>query len=380
MILQDWVIEINEKLRALRNASDIVIWGASVHTEKLFEKSELLSYKIKEIVDSDQKKENQSFFGYVVKKPENVSWETVDAVVISAPNYEKEIAENLKNTPGFSGTVITFYSEDRSTPFYLLHDLNIPENYYSGDYKEWSDAAEVCAGYDDAIIINKVIDATRKVLNGEAVWERDGCLFYQTKYVYSICAYVLRCAVQNKNSGVRVLDIGGSLGSTYWQNRRFLEDVNDLEWVIAEQDHFADYGHKHLEPVFERGGGVKFVKSAECWDDLGHFDIILMSGSLQYIENYEEMISKIRKAHSDYIIADRIMISDRQRICKQSVPKEIYQSSYPVRIFSREEMEELFGADYEVIENDISGVPEKAYFPDAMAESRRYVYKHRKSK
>lgn len=128
------------------------------------------------------------------------------------------------------------------------------------------------------------------------------------------------------------------------------------------------------------GGGVKFVKSAECWDDPGHFDIILMSGSLQYIENYEEMISKIRKAHSDYIIADRIMISDRQRICKQSVPKEIYQSSYPVRIFSREEMEELFGADYEVIENDISGVPEKAYFPDAMAESRRYVYKHRKSK
>ena len=104
-----------------------------------------------------------------------------------------------------------------------------------------------------------------------------------------------------------------------------------------------------------------------------------MSGSLQYIENYEEMVSKLRKVHSDYIIVDRIMISDKQRICKQNVPKEIYQSSYPVRIFSGEEMKELFGADYEVIENDISSVPEKTYFPDTMAESRRYVYRHRKS-
>lgn len=374
MFLQERVAEVNEKIKELKNASNIVIWGAGVHTEKLFEKSELLSYKIREIVDVDERKENQKFFGFVVKKPDNVVWEIVDAVVISAPSYEKEISERLKSKSGYSGIIITFYGEDECIPFYLLPDDNIQRICYSGDYKEWNDAAAACEGYDDETIMNKVIDANKKVLNGEAVWERDGCLFYQVRYVYSICAFILRCAVKNRNMGVRVLDIGGSLGSTYLQNRKFLEDVNNLEWVIAEQDHFADYGHKNLESVL---GGIKFVRSTDCWE-LRDFDIILMSGSLQYIADYKEVISKIRKAHPNYIILDRIMISAKQRICKQSIPKGIYQSSYPVRIFGEGEMRELFGENYEMIDNDISSVPAKVYFSNAMAESRRYVYRCQK--
>ena len=179
----------------------------------------------------------------------------------------------------------------------------------------------------------------------------------------------MRCAVQNNNQSVRILDIGGALGSTYFQNRVYLEDVK-LEYFIAEQDSFVKYGKSNLENSI-----LKFVNSTDDYTDYGKFDIILMSASLQYISYYREIISKIVNSRPHYIILDRILVSDRIRICTEEVPKEIYKSSYPVMIYTEDEIMRFFGDEYELIERDVSSVPEEVYFEDGKADSRYYVFR-----
>ncbi len=369
MFLQERAQEINSCLKSMGNKVNIAIWGAAVHTAKLFEKTELLSYNIKAILDIDEKKWGDYFFGWKIEDPFKADWETIEAVVISVPNREAAIIEMLRKKLQYTGDIVTLYAEGRETPFYLLHDVSISEVRYLGDYPNWEKAAGECAGYDDFTIINKVIDAIEKVKSGEASWERDSCLFYTQKYNYQICASILRCAVKNRERAVKVLDIGGSLGSAWFQNREYLADLVNVEYTVAEQDHFARYGHKNLED-----GTLKFIKSTDNWDDKNCFDIILMSASLQYIPHYEEIIDKIKYAQPNFVILDRLLVSDRKRYCVETIPKTLYESSYPVVIFDQNEVERWFEHSYKLIENDIASVPENAYFPDGKAESRLYVF------
>lgn len=369
MFMQEKVSEINKRLKLLENVSHVVVWGAGEHTCRLFEKTDLLSYSIKDIVDMDEKKQGCRYFGFRIKGSEEVKWGEAGAAVISVPGKEKEIAKMLKGL-GFQGIIVSLYEDGRCIPFYRLYDENVPAVRYLGDYDSWESAEKECMGYGDTVIIEKVINSTEKVVAGEAAWERDSYLFYEQKYVYGICAAILRCAVQNGSQGVRVLDLGGALGSTYFQNREYLSDVENLEYIVAEQDVLVEYGHKNLE-----NGVLRFISSGENYTDYGRFDIAIMSASLQYIPQYKEMISKILAIKPHYIILDRILVSDRHRICRETVPEEIYKSSYPVMIFRESEIIEFFRTAYELVEKDISSVPEWAYFEDGRVESKMYVFR-----
>lgn len=369
MFLQKCVEKINKNLRILETASGVAVWGAGVHTARLFEKTDLLLYKINFVLDTDKNKQGEPFFKWIIQDPKKVDWNRIDVVVISVPNRESDIINMLTNEFGYTGTCVTLYTQENYTPFYRLYDERIPAIRYMGDYAGWEEASAECAGYDDSAIISKVISSVEKVRRGEAIWERDSCLFYEDKYTYKICAAILRCAVQNRGRGVRVLDIGGSLGSTWFQNRKYLSDLEQLEYVVAEQDHFAKYGHENLED-----GTLKFIKSTDRWEDGGRFDIVLLSASLQYISQWQDIIVRIRKAKPRYVILDRLLVSDRRRICVETVPEVLYSSSYPVVVFEKNEVLHFFGNDYRVIENDTSSVEEEAYFEDGKAESRFYVF------
>ena len=273
---------------------------------------------------------------------------------------------------GFKGTIIYLYEDGQSTPFYCLYDEGAAEVQYLGDYAKWEDAESECGGYDHTLIFDKVVASTNMVLAGKAEWERDGYLFYEQKYVYPLCAAILKCAVQNDNKGVRILDVGGALGSTYFQNKEFLADVKNLEYVIAEQENFAEYGHANLE-----NDVLHFIDSRVDFSDYGRFDIVLMSASLQYVFAYKDMISKVIAAKPRYIILDRILVSNRMRVCKELVPEKIYKGSYPVWIYSEEEIMALLNTKYVLVERDCSSVPEEAYFADGRAVSKLYVFRRR---
>ena len=94
MFQYEKIRDINNRLTALVDKRNIVIWGAGVHTCKLFEKTKLLSYQIKYIVDIDENKQGRYFFGYKVMNPDEIIWNDVDALIISVPGREREIANS----------------------------------------------------------------------------------------------------------------------------------------------------------------------------------------------------------------------------------------------------------------------------------------------
>lgn len=369
MYLQEKVSDINRRLKVLTGIPNIVLWGAGMHTCKLFEYTEIHYYDVKNIVDIDGKKQGDFYFGFTVQNPEQILWGDVGAVVISVSGKERQIMDVLTNHLGFMGKIVTLYQDSEKTPFYLLYDEKISAVRYFGDYHNWDDACKDCRGYDDRNILEQVAGSIEKVLSGDAEWERDSCLFYEQKFVHRICAAILRCALQNDNLGVTVLDIGGSLGSTYFQNRKYLKDIHNLQYVVVEQENFAEYGHKKLE-----NDVLKFVNGVDDYSKAGGADIVLLSGSLQYIYPYNEVISKILQVRPRYIILDRILVGERMRICRQTVTEEIYDGSYPVMIFSEEKICSFFGSDYVLVEKDISSVPEEACFEDDRAVSGYYVF------
>ena len=372
MFLQDKVKDIDRRFEKLTDLSTIIVWGAGAHTAKIFEETSLLSHGITGIVDMNREKWGKLYFGFRVENPENIVWADVDAVIICAFDKDSEIIDQLTVNFGYGGEIITLYEEHECTPFYHLYDARKPTVHPLGDYDSWEEALEDCEGYGAEEIMRKAIAASKKVIAGEASWERDSCLFYESQFSYPLCAAILRCAIQKVDrEGVKILDIGGALGSTYYQNRMYLLNIENLEYVIAEQNNFADYGHENME-----NETLKFIRSEDSWDKYGPFDIVLMSGSLQHISNYHEIITKTKEVNPQYIILDRTTIGNRKRICRL-IPEGIYKSSYPVTFFEEEELLEFFEPDYEVIEKDAAVVGGEIYFIDGKAEYRYYVFQRK---
>jgi len=144
------------------------------------------------------------------------------------------------------------------TPPFLLSAIrnarrrmrNVPEAGFTGDFPSWEAASAASGGYDSAAILEKTRVALAAVRDGRAVYERDSVLFDEVEYSWPLATGLLRVAALNAGD-LGVLDFGGSLGSTYFQNRALLADLHSLRWTIVEQpDHVrvgtAEFANKEL--------------------------------------------------------------------------------------------------------------------------------------
>lgn len=84
MQLEEKVNQIEKFLEDKRHHK-IVVWGAGLHTEKLFKYTSLLSFQDLEITDSN--KAGIFFFGKRVSAVEEICWKNVDYIFISSFQY-----------------------------------------------------------------------------------------------------------------------------------------------------------------------------------------------------------------------------------------------------------------------------------------------------
>ncbi len=115
---------------------------------------------------------------------------------------------------------------------------------FDGPFVSWEEAKQRSSGYEDEQILDKVLAATLKVKRGEAVFERDSVLFDEIQYAWSVTAGLMWAAALDSGR-LSVLDYGGSLGSSYFQNKKFLEDLQIVRWSVVEQAHFYEAGRAH---------------------------------------------------------------------------------------------------------------------------------------
>jgi putative methyltransferase (TIGR04325 family) len=199
-----------------------------------------------------------------------------------------------------------------------------------GPYSSWVKAAEECNGYADQSILAKVLNSTLKVKSGEAAYERDSVVFDTVEYSWPVTAGLMWTAAQS-GGRLNVLDFGGALGSSYFQNRSFFKGLSQVEWSVIEQEHYVVAGRKHIQEE-----GLQFYSSIDECLSKHQPTIALFSSVFQYLPEIDSVIEQIINTSVSVIIIDRtpIMKGLEDKVFVQTVPGHIYAGSYPIRIFS----------------------------------------------
>lgn len=160
---------------------------------------------------------------------------------------------------------------------HYYHNNFLTKNFWYGDFKNWNDALNKCSGYDLLLILEKVKSSSLKVKNKEAVFERDSVLFYKEEFTWPLVTWLLKIALEQNNM-LNIVDYGGSLGSTYFQNLGILSSIKKLKWNIIEQQHIVKIGREFFEDEF-----LRFYYSFEEYLSTEHPNVLLLSGVLQYL-------------------------------------------------------------------------------------------------
>ena len=232
---------------------------------------------------------------------------------------------------------------------------------WKGDYSNWKEAQDISTGYDSDEILQTVKNSLLKVKNGEAVYERDSVIFNEIQYSWPLLTGLMFAAAKLEGS-LKVLDFGGSLGSTYYQNKKFLDKLNDVSWSVVEQKYFVETGKKDFE-----NGRLKFYYDVHECVDKEKPNVLLLSSVLQYIENPYELLDSILENNFEYILIDRTPFCKfHERIKLQVIPDSIYKASYVCRFFDEVQFVDYFKKNNYSVIVDFNGTD---------GESSEYIFK-----
>jgi putative methyltransferase (TIGR04325 family) len=228
----------------------------------------------------------------------------------------------------------------------MLYYSRLKKYGWFGDYSTWEEAQQHCTGYDHNAIVDKVKTSLLKVKRGEAVHERDSVLFDRIEYSWPVLAAVL-CAAAKHNGRLHVLDFGGSLGSTYFQNRKFINELAEVRWNIVEQQNFVEIGKKYFQD-----DRLRFYPDIHSCVKDNQLNVVLLSSVLPYLKSPFEMLSAILDLKVDWLVMDKMpfISGTRDRITVQKVPPYIYEASYPAWFFSETKFMSFVSKHYSLVE------------------------------
>ena len=219
-------------------------------------------------------------------------------------------------------------------------------NIFEGPFSSWEEAERGSAGYNSDLILEKVLKATLSVKKGEAVHERDSVLFNDIQYSWPVLSGLMWTAARF-GGRLSVLDFGGSLGSSYFQNRNFLSSLNDLQWSVIEQDHYVVAGQKFIQD-----DSLSFYSTIKECVTARKPNVVILSSVLQYLKDPYSILEEVCQINVDVILIDMTIVSNNyvDDVYIQNVPQSIYEASYPVRSLSRQELiKSIENFDYRMI-------------------------------
>lgn len=214
-----------------------------------------------------------------------------------------------------------------------------------GDYPTWEAAAIDATGYGSEEILRRVIAGTNKVVTGEAAYERDSVVFAEIEYSWPLLAALLLVAAEL--GSLQIIDVGGSLGSTWRQNRKYLNRLRVPQvWKVVEQEEFVLAGRSLFAD--------RVLRFEHTIEEAGRdgVDAILFCGSLSYLPDPQRFLDQAASTQARYLIIDRLPVisGSTDRIAVQKVMEPIYSATYPVRLFSAQHLMSYWLRDWQTIE------------------------------
>jgi len=216
---------------------------------------------------------------------------------------------------------------------------------WKGAYKSYEEARQKCTGYDEEHILHRIIATTLKVKNKEIAYERDGIAYDSAQMNFPLLKTLLYIASKNDNE-LTLIDFGGSLGTTYYQNIPYLKHLKKLRWCIIEQPEFVEAGKKHFENEH-----VKFYTTIqECMAEHKP-QLFLICNVLQYLEKPYALLDEAKGLGIPYVLLDFVGYNyqNSDRITIQFVPPVFYgaEACYPCYFLNKEKVEETLKENYE---------------------------------
>ena len=235
----------------------------------------------------------------------------------------------------------------------VLNKLKKKQYGWFGDYDNWTNAQNYASGYDSSKIIKKIKEASMKVRDEEVAYERDGALYNKIYYSWPLLSSIMLSSIQDGH--VNVLDYGGSLGTSYFQNKKFLDNIECISWNIVEQKHFVDTGKKYFE-----NDKLHFYYDIKSCLKENKCNILILAGVLQYIENPYSLLDEVFKFDIPYILIDRtpFIYKECDQITLQIVSPNIYDASYPCWFFDKYKMIDYFTHNHYTLVEEFDVVDE----------------------
>ena len=227
----------------------------------------------------------------------------------------------------------------------VIKRLTNSRPYFLGPYDSWLDAKKQSRGYDDPAILDKVFFGAINVRFGRIPYERDSVVFQEIQYSWQLLTTLLLSASTNEGN-LSVLDFGGGLGTSYFQNIKFLKNLIKVHWGIVEQRNFVEVGKRYMED-----NSLKFYLSVDDFLNVDVPQIALFSSVLQYLEFPYDVINSIKKFKPRFIVLDRTIVNatTQDSIYIQQVPDTVYFASYPCRSFSEKNILNSFSPEYSLM-------------------------------
>ena len=237
-----------------------------------------------------------------------------------------------------------------------------------GNYQSWDVIEKKCTGYDANVILDTVKAAVLKVRNGEAIYERDSVLFDEIEYSQPLLNAFTQSILNNT---LHIVDFGGSLGSSYFQNRNQFSKQLDLKWSVVEQQHFVEVGKNEIAIDH-----LSFFNTVQEALKEQKNQVLFLSSVIPYFKEPYALINKMLEYNFEYIIIDRTAFieGDNERITKQIVPEFIYKATYPAWFLNEKKFINAFSEKYELLNDFMSAFDPEDKLEDGLKVYRKGFY------
>ena len=211
-----------------------------------------------------------------------------------------------------------------------------------GEYQTWDKAVNASGEYSPDI---KTLIDNHKLYraNKSCVYNR----LDSTNKVWAWCTLSgLQLAARECGNCLKVLDFGGSLGSTYFQLTDFLSSINSLKWCVVDQKECVEAGKLHFAD-----DRLEFFLSPEVAAEKYNFDVLVLGGVLQYLPSPHKTLSNLLRNDFKFVFLDRTPIypGSDEKIKLQQTPLELGGDLHPIRLLSEEKLMNIFADSYSLL-------------------------------
>jgi len=222
-----------------------------------------------------------------------------------------------------------------------------------GMFASYADAAAACTaiGYDDERVANVVLLKTR--LYCELLLSDN-----YPKLNANQARQLLGLSLSIKDDHLSVLDFGGACGVHYYLAKHVLGDRVRFDWNIVETPSMT-----RTAKAFESEELHFFDSLGAAIDDEHRYDLVFISGSLQYIPSPRETLKRLIDCNAPNMFLTRIALSttddDYISIHESRLPKHGRggpllgipdgKTQCPVVMASKKKVEELLSEKYQIV-------------------------------